>query len=54
MQEEEEEKSNKKWFDKDCYLERKEVKSLLNAINKHITGIGKQNTLPAVRHIIEL
>ena len=27
-------KPNKKWFDRDCYIERKEVKSLLNAINR--------------------
>ena len=27
-------KPNKKWFDRDYYIERKEVKSLLNAINK--------------------
>ena len=27
-------KSNNKWFDRDCYIERKEVKSLLNAINR--------------------
>ena len=25
---------NKKWLDRDCYIERKEVKSLLNAINR--------------------
>ena len=27
-------KPNKKWFDRDCYIERNEVKSLLNAINR--------------------
>ena len=27
-------KPNKKWFDRDCYIERKEVKTLLNAINR--------------------
>ena len=27
-------KPNKKWFDRDCHIERKEVKSLLNAINR--------------------
>ena len=27
-------KPNKKWFDRDCYIERKEVKYLLNAINR--------------------
>ena len=27
-------KPNKKWFDKDCYTERKELKSLPNAINR--------------------
>ena len=27
-------KPNKKWFDRDCYILRKEVKSLLNAINR--------------------
>ena len=27
-------KPNKEWFDRDCYIERKEVKSLLNAINR--------------------
>ena len=25
---------NKKWFDRDFYTERKEVKSLINAINR--------------------
>ena len=25
---------NKKWFDRDCYIKRKVVKSLLNAINR--------------------
>lgn len=28
-------KNNKKWFDKECYLQRKELKSLLNALNRH-------------------
>ena len=27
-------KPNKKWFDRDCYIERKEVKSLPNVINR--------------------
>ena len=48
-------KPNKKWFDKDCYTERKELKFPLNVIkDSRITGTCRQNTLSDVRHITDL